>query len=258
MENEYRRQLKLRDEEAKAQSEQHKTKVQYLDVSQKDIKSERKRWAEKEKEYERNLLAVMSELRELRAEHLQATDLHDAFKTHIEAKDSARSAKAANWEVKRKAMQAEHQLALRHLTAEKNQRIAQLEREIHKAKDELADAHEEIEKLSEEVGATKDEPVYEEKKSIPPPRASSSSSFTRQPSGPASPGPGGDRSSVGAERKEAERKEPAPAAAPAADPQPQPEAAAPQADQPQATPSGGADEALPPSEPPPAEESAAM
>jgi chromosome segregation ATPase len=254
LENEYKRQLKLRDEEAKAQNEQHKYKVQYLDVSQKDIKAERKRWAEKEKDYERQLLAVMSELRELRAEHSQTTDLHDAFKTHIEAKDSARSAKAANWEVKRKAMQAEHQLAVRHLTAEKNQRISQLEREIHKVKDELADAHEEIEKLSEEVGAARDEPVYEEKKSVPPPRVSSPS-YASKPSGSASPAPVG--SSVGAESKE-ESKEPAPAPTPAAEPQPEVAAAevAPQADQPQATPQ--ADEAVPPSEPPPAEESAAM
>jgi cell division septation protein DedD len=77
---------------------------------------------------------------------------HEAYRAHIEAKEAARAAEASNWEIKRQTLAAEHQLALRQVEAEKNSRIAQLERELSKVKDELNDAMEEIESLSAELG----------------------------------------------------------------------------------------------------------
>jgi len=164
MENEYKRQIKQRDEQAKAQNEAHKYKLQYLELSQKDIKNERKRWQDKEKEFERTLVTLAGELRELRSEHTQAVEVHEAFRAHTEAKEAARQAEASNWEIKKQSLQAEHKLTLRQVEVEKNARIAQLERELHKVKDELNDAMDEIEKLSEAVasgGGAEPAPSYE-------------------------------------------------------------------------------------------------
>jgi len=152
LESEYKRQLKAREEQAKAQSEAHKYKLQFLEASQKDIKGERKKWQEKEKELEKTLIALTGELRELRTEHTQAVEMHEAYRAHTEAKEAARAAEASNWEIKRQTLAAEHQLALRQVEAEKASRIAQLERELSKVKDELNDAMEEIENLSAELG----------------------------------------------------------------------------------------------------------
>jgi len=149
---EYKRQLKQREEQAKAQAEAHKYKLQFLEGSQKDIKGERKKWQAKEKELEKTLIALTGELRELRTEHSQGVEAHEAYRAHIEAKEAARAAEASNWEIKRQTLAAEHQLALRQVEAEKNSRIAQLERELSKLKDELNDAMEEIESLSAELG----------------------------------------------------------------------------------------------------------
>jgi hypothetical protein len=191
LENEYKRQSKQRDEQARAQDEAYKHKLQYLELAQKDVKTERKRWQEKEKEFERNLVATAGELRELRADHAQAVELHEAFKAHIEAKEAARATEAANWELKKKALAAEHKLAVRHVEVEKNARIAHLEREIAKAKDDLGDAQEEVERLTEEVGAGGDlmspEPTYEEKKFDRLASSSSPSPSKREVASPTTP-----------------------------------------------------------------------
>jgi len=148
MENDYKRQIKQRDEQSKAQNEAYKYKLQYLEVSQQELKGERKRWQDKEREFEKNLVTLAAELRELRAEHQQAVDLHESFRGHVEAKEAARSAESSSWDIKKKAQSAEHALALRQGETERNARVSQLERELLKVKDELNDALEEIETLT--------------------------------------------------------------------------------------------------------------
>jgi len=54
----------------------------------------------------------------------------------------------SNWEIKKQAIAAEHQLGLRQSETGKNARIGQLEREVQKLKIELEDAHEEVERLT--------------------------------------------------------------------------------------------------------------
>jgi myosin heavy subunit len=148
LEADYKRQLKQQDEQTKAQKEASKYKTQYLEASQEELKNERKRWQEKEREFERTLVTLASELRELRTEHQQAVHTHDAFRAHVEAKEAARQSEASGWDVKKKSLSSEHSLALRNVEAEKTARIAQLERELTKAKGELNDALEEIETLN--------------------------------------------------------------------------------------------------------------
>jgi len=94
------------------------------------------------------LVALTAELRELKLEHQQAVDLHEAFRAHVEAKESARQMETSNWDIKRQALVAEHQLALKQSETGKNARVAQLERELQKVKSELDDAQEEVERLT--------------------------------------------------------------------------------------------------------------
>jgi len=140
--------LQKRDREQKTQNEAYKYKLQYLELSQKELQKERKRWQDKEREYEKSLVALTAELRELKLEHQQAVDLHEAFRAHVEAKESARQMETSNWDIKRQALVAEHQLALKQSETGKNARVAQLERELQKVKSELDDAQEEVERLT--------------------------------------------------------------------------------------------------------------
>jgi len=145
---EHERDISKRDVEQKTQSESYKYKLQYLELSQKELQKERKRWQEKEREYEKSLVSLTSELRELKLEHQQAVDLHEAFRVHTEAKESSRQMEGSNWEIKKQAIAAEHQLGLRQSETGKNARIGQLEREVQKLKVELEDAQEEVERLT--------------------------------------------------------------------------------------------------------------
>jgi len=145
---EHERALKNSEQEAKAQNEQYKYKLQYLELSQKELEKERKRWQDKERDYERTLVALASEFRELKSEHQQATDTHDAFRTHVEAKESARTLEANSFEIKRQALSSEHALSLRQSQATSNSKIAQLERELSRIRSNLDDAREETERLT--------------------------------------------------------------------------------------------------------------
>jgi len=116
-------------------------------MSQKEVEKERKRWQDKERDYERNLVALASEFRELKAEHGQAVDTHDAFRSHVEAKESARTLEANSFEVKRQALVSQHALALRQSQASSNSKIAQLERELARIRSSLDDAREENDRL---------------------------------------------------------------------------------------------------------------
>jgi len=145
---EHQREISKRDHEQKTLSEQYEYKLQYLELSQQELHKERKRWQDKEREYEKSLVALTAELRHLKLEHQHAVDLHEAFRAHIDAKESARQMENSSWDIKKQTLTAEHQLALRQSETAKNSRIAQLEREVNKMKGELDDAHEEIERLT--------------------------------------------------------------------------------------------------------------
>jgi chromosome segregation ATPase len=148
LKKEHERQLQTSAHEAKSQNEAYKYKLQYLELSQKELEKERKRWQDKEREYERALVGLTAELRELKLEHQQAVDTHEAFRAHVDAKESARTLEASSFEIKKQALVAEHQLALRQGQAAQNSKIAQLERELARVKGDLDDAREENERLT--------------------------------------------------------------------------------------------------------------
>jgi len=142
------RALQLSEQESKAQNEAYKYKLQYLELSQKELEKERKRWQDKERDYEKNLVTLAAEFRELKLEHQQAVDTHDAFRAHVDAKESARTLKVSSFEIKRQALVAEHQLGQRQSAAGSNSKIAQLERELSRIRSSLDDAREETERLT--------------------------------------------------------------------------------------------------------------
>jgi len=148
LKKEHEKALKNSEQEAKAQNEQYKYKLQYLELSQKELEKERKRWQDKERDYERNLVTLAAEFRELKLEHQQASDTHDAFRSHVEAKDSARTLEHSGFEIKKQALVAEHQLELRQSGSASKSKINQLERELHRLKSSLEDAREENERLT--------------------------------------------------------------------------------------------------------------
>jgi chromosome segregation ATPase len=148
LKKEHERALQTSAQEAKTQNEAYKYKLQYLELSQKELEKERKRWQDKEREYERALVGLTAELRELKLEHQQAVETHEAFRTHVEAKESARTLETSSFEIKKQALQAEHQLALRQSQAAQNSKIAQLERELARVRGDLDDAREENERLT--------------------------------------------------------------------------------------------------------------
>jgi len=151
--------LAKKTQSQKTLSEQYEHKLQYLELSQQELQKERKRWQDKEREYEKSLVALTAELRQLKMEHQHAVELHEAFRAHVDAKESARSLETSNWEIKKQALVAESQFALKQSDTSKNSRIAQLEREVAKLKGELEDAQEEVERLTVtlEAGAGKHE-----------------------------------------------------------------------------------------------------
>jgi len=75
-------------------------------------------------------------------------DTHEAFRAHVDAKESARTLETSSFEIKRQALVAEHQLALRQGQAAQNSKIAQLERELSRVRGDLDDAREENERLT--------------------------------------------------------------------------------------------------------------
>jgi len=148
LKKEHEKALKNSEQEAKAQNEQYKYKLQYLELSQKELEKERKRWQDKERDYERNLVTLAAEFRELKLEHQQASETHDAFRSHVEAKDSARTLEHSGFEIKKQALIAEHLLELRQSGSASKSKTAQMERELHRIKSSLEDAREENERLT--------------------------------------------------------------------------------------------------------------
>jgi len=148
LKKEHARTLKHSETEQKTQNEAYKYKLQYLELSSKEIEKDKKRWQDKEREYEKALVALTAELRELKLEHQQAIDLHEAFRAQMDAKESARTLETSSFEIKKQSLQAEHQLTLRQSQAASNSKISSLEREIAKVKNELDDAREENERLT--------------------------------------------------------------------------------------------------------------
>jgi chromosome segregation ATPase len=148
LKKEHERAIQTSAAEAKSQNEAYKYKLQYLELSQKELEKERKRWQDKEREYERALVGLTAELRELKLEHQQHVDTHEAFRAHVEAKESARTLETSSFEIKKQALQAEHQLALRQAQAGQNSKIASLEREVGRLRADLDDAREENERLT--------------------------------------------------------------------------------------------------------------
>jgi len=148
LKKEHDKALKTSEHEAKTQNEAYKYKLQYLELSQKELEKERRRWQDKEREYERALVGLTAELRELKLEHQQHVDTHEAFRAHVDAKESARTLETSSFEIKRQALVAEHQLALRQGQAAQNSKIAQLERELSRVRGDLDDAREENERLT--------------------------------------------------------------------------------------------------------------
>jgi len=114
----------------------------------KELEKERKRWQDKEREYEKALVSLTAELRELKLEHTQSVETHEAFRAHVDAKESARTLETSSFEIKKQALQAEHQLALRQSQAAQNSKNAQLERQLLKLQSEVDDLREENERLS--------------------------------------------------------------------------------------------------------------
>jgi len=162
VEDEYKRALLQKDEEAKAKAQAYKYKLQYLELSQKDLRTERKRWVDKEREFEKALVTLTAELRELRAEHQASLDVQDAFKAHTEAKDAARSADVNNFDLKKQSLSAEHTLTLKQQNLAKDARIAQLEKELSKMRAERDDALAEIDALSEGLEEKRAKRLYED------------------------------------------------------------------------------------------------
>jgi len=146
--HEHERALKASELEAKTQNEAYKYKLQYLELSQRELEKERKRWQDKEKDYERAIVNLTAEHRELKLEHQQAIDSHEGFRVNVEAKESSRSLEASSFEIKKQSLVAEHQLALKQAQATNNGRIQQLEREIQRSKEELDHTREENERLT--------------------------------------------------------------------------------------------------------------
>jgi len=148
LKKDHERALKNSEQASKKQNEEYKHKLQYLELSQKEVEKERKRWQDKERDYERNLVGLASEFRELKSEHQQHVDTHDAFRSHVEAKESARTLEANSFEIKRQALVSQHALALRQSQGASNSKIAQLERELSRIRSNLEEAREENERLT--------------------------------------------------------------------------------------------------------------
>jgi len=148
LKKEHEKALKTSEQEGKTQNEAYKYKLQYLELSQKELEKERKRWQDKEREYEKALVSLTAEIRELKLEHTQAVETHEAFRAHVDAKESARTLETSSFEIKKQALQAEHQLALRQSQAAQNSKNAQLERSVLKLQSEVDDLREENERLS--------------------------------------------------------------------------------------------------------------
>jgi len=166
------RDIKQKEVLQKNQEESFKYKLQYLELSQKDLKRERKTWQDKEQVAKRQTSQLSSEVRELKSKLHQATELHEAYKQHVESKEAARSTESSGWDIKRTALASEHQLELKRASGAQASRIAQLEGELERVKADLEHANAQVQQYKD--ASTEDEPYQsrharrEEKKAPKP------------------------------------------------------------------------------------------
>jgi chromosome segregation ATPase len=166
------RDIKQREAAAKNQEESFKYKLQYLELSQKDLKRERKVWQDKEAATKRQISQLSAEVRELKAKVHQANELHDAYKQHVESKEAARSTETSGWDMRKQALLSEHQLELKRASGSQSSRISQLESELERAKAELEHANSQIHQLKEQLHedggySSAPTPRHEQKKETP-------------------------------------------------------------------------------------------
>jgi len=175
------RDLKQKEANAKNQEESFKYKLQYLELSQKDLKRERKVWQDKEQGTKRQVSQLSSEVRELKSKLHQANELHEAYKQHVESKEAARSTESSGWDMRKQALESQHNLELKRSSGQQGAKIAQLEAELERVKAELEHANATVQQLNEQLhdehGSSYSAPRHEEKR--PAPKSSpTSSSFS--------------------------------------------------------------------------------
>jgi len=138
-----------------------------LELSQKDLKRERKVWQDKESATKRQISQLSAEVRELKAKLHQSSDIHDAYKQHVESKEAARSTETSGWDMRKQALLSEHQLELKKASGAQANRIAQLEAEVERLKAELEHSATQLSQYRE------DDSGYEKKSSKPTTSSSS-------------------------------------------------------------------------------------
>jgi len=164
-----------------------------LELSQKDLKRERKSFQDKESATKRQISQLSSEVRELKAQLHQQTDLHEAYKQHVESKEVARSSESSGWDIKRQALQSEHSLELKRATGTQSSRISQLEAELERLKHELESSRTTIQQLNEQLAESGDHEEYkkptrgEYKKEAPRSTPEASITVTAQPEASSQP-----------------------------------------------------------------------
>jgi len=145
------RDIQQREQHAKTQDEAYKYKLQYLELSQSELRAEKQRFQEKEREERKNLVALQAQVRELKSKYKQSVDLHEAFRQHVEAKDAARQMESSGWDIKKQALAAEHKLALSRLEQQHLHKQAELESQIERLQSDLQDSQQHVKDLNERL-----------------------------------------------------------------------------------------------------------
>jgi len=149
--NLHERDIQQREQQAKTQDEAYKYKLQYLELSQQELKAEKSRFQEKERDDRKKLTAVTAQLRELKSKYKQSVDLHEAFRQHVESRDAARAMETSGWDLKKQSLLAEQKLALQQVEAEHSKRRIELEAEVERLKGELEDSEIQVKQLNERL-----------------------------------------------------------------------------------------------------------
>jgi len=149
--NLHERDSQQREQQAKTQEDAYKYKLQYLELSAQELKSEKGRAQDKERNDRKQLVQATAQLRELKSKYKQAVDLHEAFRQHVESRDAARQMESSGWDVKKHSLLSEHKLALQQVESEHKKRHIELEAEIERLKSELDDSQSHVKQLSERL-----------------------------------------------------------------------------------------------------------
>jgi len=145
------RDIQQREQQAKTQDEAYKYKVQYLELSQQELRAEKTRFQDKERDDRKKLVTATAQLRELKSKHKQAVDLHEAFRQHVESRDATRAMESSGWDVKKQSLLSEQKLALQQVDHEHSKRRIELEAEVERLKGELEDSQLHVKQLSERL-----------------------------------------------------------------------------------------------------------